>query len=530
MIPPPPNVDVPAHGRSVGGRAVRVVRRIFVGPRTHLTPRRTHLTLRARVSLLVAVVVGLVVAVMSSVAYVTVRAELLHQLDASLRSRAVAAAAVQLDPASILDQSTLVVLTAENKVFLVSADGDVIGSIRDRDFAAALANGPELAVAQGKLAWSLRTVTVDGVAYRMVAVPSAPGQALVLARSMTETAETLARLGFVLLAVGVAGIAVAAFSGLTIARAGLRPVERLTAAAERVARTGDLTPIDIDRDDEIGRLAQSFNAMLVALDRSQQLQRQLVADAGHELRTPLTSLRTNLDLLAQSEAAGDRGLSRDDRLALLADVRAQVEELSGLVADLVELARDDVPDQHLEEVDLATVAERAVERVRRRASGLRFDISLQPWLVYGDPTMLERAVTNLLDNAVKWSPPGGRVELRLENGRLTVTDEGPGISDVDLPHIFDRFYRSADARKMPGSGLGLAIVRHAALRHGGTIQAGKAPSGGALFVMELPGRPVSAGEEYAADAEEFAAEPPPPEPPPKPSPAISQEDRGVLRR
>jgi two-component system sensor histidine kinase MprB len=288
--------------------------------------------------------------------------------------------------------------------------------------------------------------------------------------------------------VGAGGIIIAAVAGLLVARAGLRPVERLTQAAERVGRTGELTPIEVESADELGRLARSFNEMLSAVETSRALQRQLVADAGHELRTPLTSLRTNLDLLAQSNAAGDRGLALADREALLGDVRAQVEELSGLVADLVELARDDRPAANAEELDLAAIVERAIERVRRRAPGVSFTVDLHGWLVLGEATALERAVTNLLDNAVKWSPPGGDVMVSLDNGRLRVADSGPGIADADLPHVFDRFYRSTDARGMPGSGLGLAIVRQAAQRHGGSVSAGRAPAGGALMILDLPGR------------------------------------------
>jgi two-component system sensor histidine kinase MprB len=287
--------------------------------------------------------------------------------------------------------------------------------------------------------------------------------------------------------VGSIGVVFSAAAGLVLARAGVRPVERLTAAAEHVARTGELEPIDVHGNDELGRLAVTFNAMLAALEISRTRQRQLVADAGHELRTPLTSLRTNLDLLAQSEASPDRSLPKEDRDALLADVRAQAEELSGLVADLVELARDDAPSAGPEAVDFSAVVERAVERVRRRAVGVRFDVALQPWTVYGESAQLERAVTNVLDNAVKWSPADGRVSVRLNHGRLDVADSGPGIAEADLPHVFDRFYRSPTARAMPGSGLGLSIVRQAAERHGGSVSIGRAAGGGALVVLELPG-------------------------------------------
>jgi two-component system, OmpR family, sensor histidine kinase MprB len=472
------------------------------------------LTLRARVSLLVAMAAGFAVAVVSLAAYLTMRMELFHQLDSSLRSRADRAAQLQLDPNSVLSQPTLLLLTAENKVFFVTADATVYANEQDADFAKPLASGPELAVAQGAEQDSLRTLRIDGVDYRVASVDSGPGQALVLARSMSDTTATLDRLGVVLLSVGGAGILFAAVAGLIVARAGLRPVEKLTKTIEHITRTGELTPIDLDSGDELGRMARSFNSMLATLELSQTSQRQLVADAGHELRTPLTSLRTNLDLLAQSDAAGDRGLSAADRASLLFDVRAQIEELSGLVADLVELARDDAPHAGFEDVELASVVERAIERVRRRASAVRFEISIEPWIVHGDASALERAVTNLLDNAVKWSPPNGRVFVRLRAGRLQVADEGPGIADADLPHVFDRFYRSTDARAMPGSGLGLAIVKRAATLHAGNVSAGRAGTGGALMVLELPGRPL-------------AGVVPPDDPRISDSSAISQHDAGA---
>jgi two-component system sensor histidine kinase MprB len=448
-------------------------------------------TLRTRVAWLVAATAGFAVAALSIAAYFTMRAQLFHQLDSSLRSRALAAAQLQMQPGTdLIDPSSLYLLTAENKVFFVLSNGQVYAASRDSEFGTPLSTGPEHAVAQGLRASSLRTLHIDGGAYRVVAVSSGPNQALVLARSMSDTTTTLNHLGIVLSSVGLGGILLAALAGLVVARAGLRPVERLTEAAENVARTGNLTPIEVSSDDELGRLAKSFNAMLAAVEVSRTMQRQLVADAGHELRTPLTSLRTNLDLLAQSDAAGAGGLSPDDRAALLSDVRAQVEELSGLVADLVELARDDAPGATFEEVEFAAVVARAIERVRRRATGVEIDADVRSWVVEGDANALERAVTNLFDNAVKWSPPGGTVVVRLASGRLTVADQGPGIADADLPHVFERFYRSTDARSMPGSGLGLAIVRQVAQRHGGSVSAGRARSGGALLTFEVPGRPA----------------------------------------
>jgi len=289
-------------------------------------------------------------------------------------------------------------------------------------------------------------------------------------------------------------VGLAALAGVAVARAGLRPVQRLTWATERVAATGDLRPIPVEGSDELARLTLSFNGMLDALAASREQQRRLVADAGHELRTPLTSMRTNLELLAAAERPGAPTLPEGDRAEILDDVSAQVTELSTLVGDLVELARDDPPLVTHEPVELTEVVERALERARRRAGDVEFVTTLVPWTLVGDATALERAVLNLLDNAAKWSPPGAtvRVQMRPVEGSwvlLEVADAGPGIAEQDLPWVFDRFYRADGARTMPGSGLGLAIVRQVAHRHGGAVGAGRAPEGGALLVLRLPGRP-----------------------------------------
>jgi two-component system sensor histidine kinase MprB len=277
----------------------------------------------------------------------------------------------------------------------------------------------------------------------------------------------------------------AAIIGLAVARSALMPVRRLSAAADTIARTEELKPIEVTGDDELASLASSFNKMLASLAASQERQRRLVADAGHELRTPLTSLRMNLELLAQADRQG--GLTREQRDELLADATAQVSELSTLVGDLVELARDEPVQRPPEPVDLAALVDRAVERVKRRTLGVTFDVATNSWWVMGEAAILERAVTNLLDNAAKWSPPDGTVTVTLENGSLTVEDAGPGIGKSDLPMIFERFYRAEEARTMPGSGLGLAIVRQAAERHGGAVSASNRSGGGAVLTFRLPG-------------------------------------------
>ncbi|HEU4810619.1 MAG TPA: HAMP domain-containing sensor histidine kinase, partial [Nocardioides sp.] len=181
------------------------------------------------------------------------------------------------------------------------------------------------------------------------------------------------------------------------------------------------------------------------------------------------------------------GLPAAARAELLDDVRAQIEELTTLIGDLVELARDEPLTHVVESVDLSEIVDRAVTRVRRRAPGIAFDVETAPWWVVGEPAALERAVTNLVDNGAKWSPAGGTVSIRLADGVVTVDDQGPGIAPDDLPHVFDRFYRSQESRSMPGSGLGLSIVRQVAGRHAGTVEAGSSPAGGARLTLVLPG-------------------------------------------
>lgn len=438
-------------------------------------------SLASRVTLLATMAVGLSVAIVALAVFLTVRHELEASLDRSLQDRAKRAASatalnVRIPP--------WVVGAADVQIGFLRADGEFVTV----DGKAGVDLGqPELAVARGEVASSLRTLSSeDSGRYRVVVVPTAqPGTAMVLAQSLEPNEQTLERLTLVLLLVGLGGVIAATVAGYAVARNGLRPVRRLTEATEEIARTDKLSPIDVRGNDEIARLASSFNAMLVALSASRDRQRQLVADAGHELRTPLTALRTNIDLLVQAEERG--GLSEAARSELLIDVRLQIEEMTTLIGDLVELARDEPLRSAVEALDLAEITERAVGRVRLRAFGVRFDVSTSPWWVTGEGGALERAVTNLLDNAAKWSPADGVVTVGLRDGVLTVADQGPGIADEDLPHVFDRFFRSPEARTLPGSGLGLSIVRQVAERHGGSVSAGRADGGGALLSLHIPG-------------------------------------------
>ena len=291
--------------------------------------------------------------------------------------------------------------------------------------------------------------------------------------AITTENHALSRIKLWLILIAVAGVALASAAGFFIARAALRPVRRLSETAERVRTTRDLTQrISVSGSDEVAQLAATFNAMLASLDAAAERQRQLVQDASHELRTPLTSLRTNIEVLASGKE-----LPPDERRHLLGDVVAQLGEMTALIGELTQLAQGEKEEQHVEDVRLDLIADDVIRRTERNHPHVRIHADLAESSAVGTPASLERAFANLLDNAAKWSPPGGPVEVRLRGGELTVRDHGPGIDESDLPHVFERFYRATSARSMPGSGLGLAIVRQVAEAHGGTLMRFKIRNG-----------------------------------------------------
>lgn len=460
-------------------------------------------SLASRVTLLTTMAVGLAVAFVAMGAYVTVRMQLQSTLDDSLTERAYATAELssRITTSSGGEVAPWVIAASDVKVGLVTVDptqGNVFFRV-PKEMTPAVGQA-EAAVAFGQDDFSIRTVTAlsGDQRFRVVAIPYDEGRALVVAQSLEGQQKVLAKLGIVMLLFGAAGVIVAGVAGWGVAVNGLRPVRRLTATAEHIARTEELQPIPVEGADEVARLALAFNQMLASLAASRDRQRQLVADAGHELRTPLTSLRTNLDLLAQSDAAGGAALPPEARAELLEDVRAQIEEMTTLIGDLVELARDEPMAHVIETVDLAEVVDHALARVRRRAPGMGVDVTIEPWFVVGEQGALERAATNLLDNAAKWSPPGGTIRVSLLDGELVVEDEGPGIAEADLPRVFERFWRSDESRSMPGSGLGLSIVQQVAVRHSGSVEAGHAASGGARMVLRIPGAPTPPPSEPSA--------------------------------
>jgi two-component system sensor histidine kinase MprB len=351
---------------------------------------------------------------------------------------------------------------------------------------------------------------VNGIHVRVLAESLGSGRAIQFAQPLTEVDSLLRRLRLILALLVVGGIALAALLGRLVAGAAVQPLKRLTEATEHVALTQDLSRrIEPSGEDEIGRLASSFNAMLDALERSVSAldasvhaQRHLVADASHELRTPVTSLRTNIEIL---QAQG-QDIEPEDQQRLLSDVVEQTEELTLLINDLIDLARGEEPRVDTEELRLDILVGEVVERSRRHAPATLMRLELEPTIVTAVPARLERAVSNLIDNAVKYSPPGESVELYLHAGELTVRDHGQGISAEDLPYVFDRFYRGAEARGRPGSGLGLAIVRQVASQLGGSVTAEAAPGGGTRMRLRLPSaEPIDPnGDDVGEDGEEMA--------------------------
>ncbi len=441
------------------------------------------MSFRARLTLVAAAAVALAVVLASAVIYLVVRGDLRGPVDDLLRARV---QHINAMPPDEVRHELFGPDLGNVGIFpqIVLANGTVI---TPQGFATGVrlpVTKHVLEVATGShknAVWG--DANVAGVHVRTVTFQYAPGTAIELAASLTTVDHSLRHIRLLLLVIALGGIAFAAALGLLVSRAALAPVRRLTRATERVRETGDLSErIETTGTDELSQLGGSFNTMLAALEESTRLQRQLVTDASHELRTPLTSLRTNIEVLAS-----EKELAPEDRKRLLADVIEQLGEMTTLIAEVVELARGDrVTDQH-EDVRLDLVTADAVERIGRNRPGVRFATDLQESVVHGVPSRLERAIGNLLDNAAKWSPAGGNVDVVVRDGEVIVRDHGPGIDDEDLPHVFDRFYRARSARGMPGSGLGLAIVRQVAEAHGGTVVAERADGGGTKMTLRLNG-------------------------------------------
>jgi signal transduction histidine kinase len=418
------------------------------------------MSLRARVAIAVGVVVFCALAIVAAVVYPAVGANLRGKDDASLVQVATEAPtiAAKLKRAGAVGQLVPFGNT-QLQILPAATPGPAKGfvDITNRDVQVASGSGKPY----------FHDQAYGSVVYRIYTMqfPGSPGILVRVARPASDAASTQTALGWLLAALIPAGAIGAAVVARLAASRVLRPVGRLTETVEWIRATGDLSaPIETPGQDEISRLGQAFAAMTAALDESVGAQRRLVADASHELRTPLTSLTTNLELLAEQP-------NDPSAPALAAAALAEAGELRVLINDLVDLARYGQASFHIEDVRLDLVAERVAARATDRAPGMRCELDCRPTLVRGDPDALERAIGNLIDNALKWSPPDGCIRISVAGGTVEVSDNGPGIPAGDLPYIFDRFYRSARARALPGSGLGLAIVRRIADMHDGTVEA-----------------------------------------------------------
>jgi two-component system sensor histidine kinase MprB len=444
------------------------------------------MSLRVRLTLVAAAAVALVVVVAAPATYVIVRSKLYDEVDRTLTA---AAAPLQGTPL-LIDRSgpEPFLRLPGRRPFVLGGTFIQAYEARNRETVQPLGQPIALpvttgvrGVAAGDRGAHFENTTIQGIAVRQYVVPAGDGVSLQFLRSIDDTQAALRRIRNLLFALALGGIGAAAALGLAVSRTALVPVRRMTETAERVTVTRDLTErIPVTGRDEVGRLARSFNEMLAALEESSRAQRQLVSDASHELRTPLTSLRTNIEVLAL-----DRAMPEAERKRLLNDVVEQLGEMTVLIGELTELARGEREQHAHEDVRLDLVTDEAIRRTKRNHPEVHIDAALEPATVIGEPVLLERAIGNLLDNAAKWSPAGSCVEVRVAGDEVVVRDHGPGISDRDLPHVFDRFYRADTARSMPGSGLGLAIVSQVAEQHGGTVLVERPDDGGTRMRLRL---------------------------------------------
>lgn len=438
------------------------------------------MSLRTRVALLTALATAVAVVLVSFAAWVSANRAMRDTVDAQLRERAEGFnSSGGRRPAPFLagDVSVQfindrggVVQFGELEVEVTEADIEVArtGTGRVwRDEVASTAEGDSLKVRVLTVPTRLPDERLSG--------------AVLLARPLREIEGSLERLRGALVVLSAAGVAVAGLAGGLIGHRAVRPVSKLTDAAEQVSRTRQLdTRIELDRGDELGRLAHSFNTMLAALEQSRDQQERLIYDASHELRTPLTSLRTNVELLKRAES-----VPAEQRAPILDDVLFELDELTALVSELVALATDQHQEGAVETVDLADITSLVVERHRRRSS-MTIELDATSTLVSGVPALIERAVSNLVDNAIKFSPVGGTVWVKVADGAVEVSDEGPGIAPQDRDAVFERFWRAPEARTLPGSGLGLSIVSQVAESHGGHVAVVDGPTPGATLRFDLP--------------------------------------------
>jgi two-component system sensor histidine kinase MprB len=464
------------------------------------------MSLRARLTLIMCLTVAVAVVAVSVLGYAAVRRQLLDDVDRTLEQRAgyavSSASVIQARRLGRYETGSLPQLSRrpdrgmppldpfadpETSFQIIDTSGEVVARPGGNPIALPVDDTDRSIAAAPAGTSTYRNVEVAGGAERLLTMAAGDDVAVQVSRSLTQTEDTLQTLTVLFAAVGGVVIAVAVASGFALTRRSLKPIGRLTVTAEHIARTQDVeTEIDEVGTGEVGRLSAAFNEMLQALASAREQQRQLVADASHELRTPLTSLRTNIEVLSR---AADRGqLDQADTRALMTDVRAELESLSTLVVEIVDLASDvsSADASVFETVDLGELVTGAAARARRRY-GVIVDVRVGGDTRVGAvPALLDRAVSNLFDNAAKWDQSGVPIEVVVRDRRVEVRDHGPGLGEADPQRVFDRFYRGPSTQSTPGSGLGLAIVKQVIERHGGRVIATNAPDTGAIVGFELP--------------------------------------------
>jgi two-component system sensor histidine kinase MprB len=446
------------------------------------------MSLRTRLTLIVAVIVAVAVVGGAYAAQVTAHDALQNETDKFLHERASDIASRPPDsaggftgaPADNDDGNRRPSFEFDAIQQTIDRNGAITNSLPGQ--AALPIDATDRAIARAAGQSHYREVTIDGEQYRMITASLRNGGAVQIARKVSETADVLDVLRTRLVIIALAGIALAALAAWLVMRRATRPIEQLTDTAERIAETQDLaTPIPVEGHDEVGRLAASFNTMLIALDTSREQQQRLVVDASHELRTPLTAVRTNIDFLGHATT-----LDAEQRAELIAETRLELDELTNLVSEMVELATDVRSEEPVEPVALGDVADDVATRFRRRTGiDINLDV-IDAGVVDGRRAMLDRAVSNLVDNALKFSPSGAAVDVTVRGTTIEVADRGPGIGAEDRDRVFDRFYRATSARTLPGSGLGLSIVSQIAALHGGTVTLEPRDGGGTVARLALP--------------------------------------------
>ena len=425
------------------------------------------MSFRTRVALLVAGVVAIAVAGVAGTFLYFARAKAIESLDEQLRLRGSTAAQIG---EKVTGSQDFIRVQELSRIFGKYTPDDVllqIFDVRGRIWASNVDPLPigrrDLAVARRHVGYSIETSEFDGYRMRVLTLPlRATGRAVMIARPMDEVDSQMAALWAVSLQIFFIGVGAAGLTGFLVAGRVVRPVRRLQEAATKVAVTQDIDqPISVDRTDEFGKLASSFNEMLSALSRAQEQQRRLVADASHELRTPLTSLRTNLEFIQRNELSPEGEGSE-----AIDDVLFELDELTGLVAEMVDLATDRHQIDEVAQIQLDELVDAVVQRHRRRTA-IEIELTADSSQILVSPALAERAVSNMIDNALKWSPPDSKVRVAVLSGAVIVRDDGPGIPMNERERVFERFYRTEEARSLPGSGLGLSIVRHVADTFGG---------------------------------------------------------------